>query len=295
MIAKFSRSWALFKQSWAVLRSDKTLVVLPILSSIAALLVLATFAIPLALSVDWAAVQSSAESAQGGKDIHQHVQPWHYVVLFFFYFANFFVITFFNSALVACAIAKFKGEPSSVSDGLKLAVNRLPQILAWSAVAATVGVLLQMIQERLGVVGKIIINLIGMLWTIATFFVVPVLVVEKVGPFDAIKRSVGILKKTWGETLVSNLGLSAVTMLIAFAGILVLAGAIAASIALQTVWIAAIAGAIFLIAMIALALITSTLKGILLAATYQYAATGVIPEGFDADVLQNAFTLKGKK
>lgn len=291
MFAKFGRSWELFKQSFAVLRSDKTLVVLPILSTISALLVLATFAIPLALSVDWAAFQN----AHDGKDIQEHLQPWHYVVLFLFYFANFFVITFFNSALVACAIAKFKGEPSSVSDGLKLAVNRLPQIFAWSAVAATVGVALQAIQDRLGFVGKIIINLIGMVWTIATFFVVPVLVVEKVGPIAAVKRSVDILKKTWGETLISNLGLGAVGGVFTLVGVVLLVGAIAVSIALETVWVAVIVGVLFLVGMFALALITSTLKGILLAATYQYAATGAVPSGFDANLLQNAFSPKGKK
>ncbi len=291
MFATLGRSWVLFKQSYSVLRADKTLFVLPILSSIAALLVLATFALPLAFTIDWSAVKQSVQ-ANSGATI---VQPWHYLALFLFYFVNFFVMTFFNSALVACAIAKFRGEPCSVTDGLRIAVSRLPRILAWSAVSATVGVILKILEERMGFIGRIIFNLIGMVWTIATFFVVPVLVVENVGPIDAVKRSVAVLRKTWGEALVANIGLGAITTIIALTAIALLGGAIAASIALNTFWIAAIAGAAFLVFMIGLALISSTLDVILLAATYEYASTGAIPEGFDPHLLQNAFRPKGSR
>lgn len=293
-MGKFARSWDLFKQSGRVLMSDKQLLVLPILSSISCILVLATFAVPLLFAVDW---KSEFARGAGGNssNVQMTMKAWYPVVLFAYYFVNFFVITFFNSALIACAIRKFNGESATLKDGLGVAVSRLPQILAWSAVAATVGVVLQMVQERLGFVGKIIMNLIGMVWTIATFFVVPVLVVEKVGPITAIKRSVEILKKTWGESLITNLGIGAVTGVMVLLGVLFLVGGGVLSIVMNSPWPIAIIGGLFLVYILAISLISTTLKGILLAATYQFAATGSVPNGFNQDMLSQAFKPKGVK
>ena len=291
-MGKFSRAWQLTKQSGSVLMSDKRLLVFPLLSSVAALLVLATFAVPIVLSVNWSAVEKAAESKKG----ELQMQWWYYGVLLLYYFANFFVITFFNSALVACALKRFAGEAAGPSEGLKVAMERLPQIVAWSAVSATVGVILKAVEERAGVVGKIVLNLIGMAWTIATFFVVPVLVVEKVGPVDALKRSVGVLKKTWGESLVVNIGMSAVSMVLALLGILVcVGGGVGLSVATGHWAPIAIGGVLLIVWVMLLALVFSALKGILLAATYQYATTGVVPGGFDQATLAQAFAVKGKK
>lgn len=296
MFARISRGWELTKQSGRVLLSDKQLLVFPILSSIALLLVLATFAIPMFFAVDFAALMKEAEQAgANGGDKRIPMQPWYYVVLFAFYFVNFFVITFFNSALVACAINRFNGEDSSMKAGLAVAVSRLPQILMWAALAATVGMVLKMIEERLGWLGKFVINLIGMVWTIATFFVVPVLVVEKVGPFDAVKRSVEILKKTWGETLVANLGIGAVGFLATLLALAPAIAGIALTVSLNSIIPIIIGIVITVLLLIAVSLVVSTLKMILLAATYRFAATGEVPTGFDPTLLRQAFRPKGQK
>lgn len=291
-MGKFARAWELTKQSGRVLLSDKQLLILPILSSIACILVLATFAVPMILMVDWSAITNSS----GTEEFVARMGPLQYVLLFLFYFANFFVITFFNTALVGCAIRKFKGESASLGDGLRLAASRLPQIAAWALVAATIGIILKAIEERAGFIGKIVLNLIGMAWAIATFFVVPVLVVEKVGPFTAIKRSVEILKKTWGEALIANLGLGAVFGILTILGILILGGGgVALAIAMSSFWPAAICGALLIVFLVGVALVSETLKGIILAATYQYAATGSVPSGFDQDLLSQAFKQKKAK
>lgn len=291
-MGKFSRAWQLTKQSGSVLMADKRLVVFPLLSSISAFLVLATFAIPIALSVDWSAL----EQASGNSKSQFQMQPWYYGVLLLYYFVNFFVITFFNSALVACALKRFAGQPAGPGEGLKTAVQCLPQILAWSAVSATVGVVLQALQERAGLLGKIVLNLVGMAWTIATFFVVPVLVVERVGPFEAVKRSAGVLKKTWGESLVGNFGMSAVSSLLAIAGILVfVGGGIGLAFATNHWAPVAIGVALVIVWIVLLALVFSALKGILLAATYQFATTGSVPGGFEGEQLASAFAIKGKR
>lgn len=86
-------------------------------------------------------------------------------------------------------------------------MSRLPQIFAWALVSATVGVLLKLVENAHEKIGQFISAILGTAWTVVTFFVVPVLVVEKVGPFEAIKRSIALLKKTWGEALAGNFGL----------------------------------------------------------------------------------------
>src|SRR5260370_20607117 len=118
---------------------------------------------------------------------------WAYVVAFAFYFCNYFVIVFCNAALVSCAMLSFHGHKPTLADGFRAASSRLPQILAWALVSATVGVLLKVIENAHEKVGQFVSALLGTAWTVMTYFVVPVLVVEKVGPFEAIGRSMPVL------------------------------------------------------------------------------------------------------
>jgi hypothetical protein len=157
-----------------------------------------------------------------------------------------------------------------------------------------VGVL-RMISERSGFIGKIVVGLIGFAWTIGTYFVVPVLVVEGVGPIEAIKRSGASIRKTWGEALVVNAGLGALSFVMGLCGFLPLFIGIAGTIALATPWPVVAGGVVSLILLIAVGLITSTLQMILVAAVYRFAATGQVPGQFDAELLSKAFRQKKSK
>src|SRR5262249_42379772 len=172
MLERISRGMELTRQSLGVLAEDKKLLVFPLFSGIASLLVLASFAVPLLAS----------GYAQGILDDGRMPQdPLAYILLFLFYFVNYFVIVFFTSALVSCAVARFYGGTPGITDGLRAAAARLPQIAAWALVSATVGVILKAIESRSEKIGQIAAGLLGAAWTIATYFVVPVLVIERVG------------------------------------------------------------------------------------------------------------------
>ena len=275
---KIYGAWLLTIQSWRVLMLDKELLVFPLLSGLACLLVLVTFA---------AGAFFADVTRRGATG-----EAFTWVLLFAYYFANYFVIVFFNSALAACALIRFKGGNPTLDDGMKAAKARIPQIVAWALLAATVGVVLRMIQDRVEFVGKIVIGLIGAAWTIATYFVVPLLVVEKLGPVDAVKRSVTLMKETWGESLVSNVGIGLVVF-IATIGFLVVAGS-------ATVVLSAITGstAILVTGLIVIAafLVTATLVGsalntIVLSALFLYATEKKVPQAFDG-VAQIAFASK---
>jgi hypothetical protein len=277
---KFRNGLALATQSWRVLMLDKELLVFPLLSGVACFLLLASFAAGIFAS---------------GMRIHdpERIDLVHWVILFVYYFINYFIIVFFNCALVACAMIRFRGGNPTVADGLKAARERIGLIAAWALLAATVGVVLRMIEERVGFLGKIVIWILGAVWTLATFFVVPVLVVENLGPIDAAKRSVEIVKNAWGESIVSNAGVGILSFL-AILFLVVPCGILTVVVALKTGSIAvAIVGAALTIALLVLiSLAGSALASILLSALYLFATGGRVPQGFDPARLKAAFAAK---
>jgi len=287
MFERLSNSYALARSSWQVLRQDKQLIVFPIMSGIGCLLVMAGFAVPL---VVWPQLLDFlGKQAQGNQP-----SPWLYVLAFAYYFCSYFVVIFFNAALISCAIIRFNGAEPTVGDGLRAAWLRLPQILAWAALSATVGVLLKAIESVHDKLGQLISWLLGTAWAVITYFVVPVLVVEKVGPFQAIKRSLQILKKTWGEAVIGRLGLGLFMFLLALPGIaLIVLGALLMVAMPIAIGVAVIV--LGLLYFVLLAAVGSALQGIFLSALYQYAAFGQVPSGFDQDVMKHAFEPKKKR
>ena len=189
-MGKFARSWDLMKASAGVLRSDKSLLVFPLLSGLCTLLVAASFLIPVGVMV--------IGGEQAGADFHERMSVGSYLLMFAFYLVQYFVIIFFQTALTGVALMHLRGEPTSVGAGFVLARARLPQILGYALIAATVGLLLRMVQERLSLIGRFVVGLIGLAWTVATFLVVPVLASRDVGPVDAVRHSVELLKRSWG-------------------------------------------------------------------------------------------------
>jgi hypothetical protein len=276
MFERISRGIELTRQSLQVLREEKSLVVFPLLSGIACMLVFASFAVPL-----WAS--GYFEGAFEDGKIQQDPLAW--IVLFLFYFVNYFVIVFFNSALISCAIVRFYGGDATVGGGLSAAMARLPQIAGWALVSATVGVILKLIESRSEKVGQIAAGLLGAAWTIVTYFVVPVLVVERVGPITAVKRSFAILKKTWGESLVANFSIGLVVFV---ASLVALLPAVLGVVLGNTATI--IGGiAITAVLLIIISLVSAALNTIIIAALYLYAAEGKVPAQFDENLLRGAY------
>lgn len=295
MFTRLAQSWELTKQSWAVLRADKHLLLFPVFSGMAILVVLALVLVPAGVLMSAMGVFVHESQRPAGEVAFIETVQFKALctgVLFVLYFGCFTVATFFNVALMACAMARFNGEDSSAKAGLGLAWKRLPQILAWSAVNATVGVILQMLKERAGFLGRWVLSLVGLAWTIATFFVVPVLVVEGVGPIDAVKRSAAVLKKTWGQSLAAQVGVSAALSIASIAVLLVLVGGGILAAIFVSGWLGGILIVLGILIMLALALVAATLKQIITAACYRFASTGLVPEQFDGQSLRSMFVAK---
>ena len=275
MFARIGYTWQIMGASWQILKRDKELLLFTLLSGICCLVVMATFAMPMVGAESLAPPEEGAPLSE---------QVAYYGVLFLFYFCMYFIITFFNAAVVSSAVVRMGGGDPTFGDGLRAAFERLPYILGWSLLAATVGLVLRIIEDRSEKVGRIVAGLLGMAWTVVTFLAVPVLVVEKKGPGAALKKSTALLRKTWGEQLVSGFSFGIIFFLLALLGVPLLLigfflwGAMGG-------WVALALGVIYFVI---LGLVQSTLETIFRAALYVYAEVGQVPAGFDGALLHGA-------
>lgn len=279
MFDRLKRSFDLVKASAAVLRQDSQLLVFPLISGLASLVVILCFALPI--------FGFRAFDQIGGG-----ANPTLYAAGFLFYVIQYFVIFYFNVALVGAAMIRMDGGVPTLSAGIAVANSRLGSILGYAVIAATVGVILRAIQERVGFLGRIIVGMLGVGWTIATFLVVPVLVARDKGPVDSIKDSAALLKQTWGENVIGQAGMSTffgllyVALVLGAFGLVALAASLHSAVLLTLVIVCAVA--LFLVT----GLIQSALSGIYSAALYRYASGGNTGGAFDNTVLAGAFQPK---
>jgi hypothetical protein len=273
-MGRFGRSWQLTKMSFSVIRKDKEILLFPIISGVVSIIILASF-----FGV-WFFFK--------GFDL-ANLQPdlALYILLVLFYFISYFVVIFFNVALVACAMKRMEGGDPNVSYGLHFAASRLKVIVQWALLAATVGLILRTIGQRAGVIGKIIVGLIGAAWSIVTYFVVPVIAFEGLGPFKAIKRSGSLLRQTWGEALLSNLGLGLIFVALALIGLVPLVLVALTQSVVLIIMMVVILAVYWLI----LAVLASAATTVLNAALYRYATKGAISSEFPEQAIRNPWSL----
>jgi hypothetical protein len=190
---RLSNGWKIAMNSFKVLKENKQLVLFPILSGVSILLILGSFVTMILAGAGWDVDQ--VEDPGGTASL---------IYMFIYYLINYFIVVFFNTALVHCSRLYFHGEEVTIKKGLQFAWSRVGAIFAWAMLAATVGTILKALEENFGWIGRIVIGLLGVAWSIATFFVVPVIAYENLGPFDAFKRSTSLMKAKWGESLGGN-------------------------------------------------------------------------------------------
>lgn len=272
---RIRRSWHLTKASWAVLQADRELLVFPLLSFLALVVVLITFIVPA-----WF-VFGFTDPDTGAYNVGTIAFG------FVFYVVAYSVMFFFNTALVGAAMIRMGGGDPTVADGFRIARSRLPAIIGYAVIAATVGMVLRFISERAGFIGQLVIGVLGFAWSVLTFLVVPVLAAEQVGPIDAVKRSGALLRKTWGEQLIGGGGIG---LVFGFLVLAVITLGVAVTMALSTVSVALaiVCGIVVVLAVGAISLVGAALGGIYTASLYRFATTGEAG-AFDADEMTAAF------
>lgn len=279
-MSRMSNSWAMLKASATVLRLDTELLIFPLLSTLSVILITVLLAAPMVFF--------------GGVEALEALDDPRYLVYsggFVYYLILYTVIFFFNTGLVGATLIRLDGGDPTVADGMNIAIKKLPTILGYATIAATVGMVLRAIEERVGVLGRIVVGLIGMSWTLTTYLTVPVLVSKDVGAIEAVKESASIFKRTWGEQVVGNagIGLASFMMFAVMTGVgvplVILVSSINEAFAIPM-------GITLGVGYFFLALLSAALKGIYSAALYRFATTGDAGEQFNAAMMEQAFRPK---
>ena len=286
MFSSWGRSWQLVKASWAVLQADKELIMFPIISGITVLIISIVMLVP-SIIIGFSVAASGADEG-----VSQIVG---YIGLFIFYLVTYTITIYFNTGLIGAAMIRLDGGDPTLGDGFKIANERLGKIVVYAALSATIGMILNAIREQ-GFLGKIAAGLFGMAWNLATFLVIPVLVTQDIGAWDAIKHSTSLLKRTWGEQITGDFSIGGIFMLIYLA--LILGGGFlifALTSATESIGLAIVGVVLIIFLIISLGIIQGALTGIFQAALYRYAETGTAPDNFDIDLIKGAFKPKKKR
>jgi hypothetical protein len=267
-MGRIGRSFQLVGQSYRLLMQDKELMVLPLISGVIMLGVVFGLAFGF------------------GLNDFERAGPADYALAFVMYVVTYAIGIFFQAAVVAGATERMRGGDPTVGSALAAAGRRIGPILLWAVVAATVGMLLRAIQDRLGFIGRIVVGLIGAAWSLATMFVVPVLVLEERSIRGSFDRSVNVFKQMWGESMAGGITIGAAA-LCAWVTLVALTGLLAYVIGVVAIAFMAV-GAILLM------IFFSAIQGIYLASLYRYATEGQIAPGFDKALLDQAFVPKAR-
>lgn len=277
----FARSWEITKLSFGVIKQDKELLLFPLLSSIFSIIFIIAMIFPSILGILMSNIKAFSSLE--------------YIIIFVIYLGLAFIATFFNVCVVYTTKIRFEGGNATFMESIKFALSKLHLIFSWSLVSATVGLILRIIDriaQRSGQIGRIILGILnsifGLLWSIITIFVVPGMVYYNLGPIDAIKKSIEVLKKTWGESLIRYYGLGLVQFLFIIFGIIILIPLIivSTSIGVYGIITVVIVGVLYFLI---LTLIFSVANTVFNTALFVYADKGKIPKGYSREIMKNAF------
>lgn len=297
---KLTRSWRIFRKSLTLIGKEKKLLIFPVLSACAMLLLFILIIagvvglVVLAGGTTPEGVEAAfADSGtEGGNPALNAIAfaIFALVYLFCMTVANFCNVAFFSEI-----IRGLGGENVSVSRGFGYALYRLKAIFFWSLLASTIGIILSVLERRAGLVGRIVLKLIGVVWAVASVFAVPAIVCdpELANPFTALKRSASIIRRTWGETLIGFAGLHIITgigvFLLFLAAIAVMALVGAAGGGAVPVIAGLSVGIVLFLCFFAFCYLVSVAEKVYVASLYLYATDRDELNLFDDEELAAAF------
>jgi hypothetical protein len=324
-MGRFRSTWRIVRQSFAVLMQEKRLLFFPVVTSFLTVFVFLFFLAPIPfqptghsyLDQDhWEAVAESilqgelprgepAEDAPGaapgwnGKGLELHT--WFLGYLTLLYLVSMFLLTFFNTAFFNEILNALNGRPVSIAGGLRFALTRLKPIAMWSLLAGVVGIVIQKLEQHFGLFGRWIVGLIGIVWSVASVFAVPVLIREEesANPFEILKKSALLIKRCWGEGLIGYVGIRTAGVILAVGLIMVFSALLVVLVlavesylpSMLTPSIVVLIGA-WLFSSILVAYLENIVNKVFQCALYIYAAEGVIPGPFDQSLLDAAWKVK---
>lgn len=283
-MGKFAASRLIAKESWAIVQQDKELLWFPVLSMLATLGV----GVLVAALVFFGAMHGNAERLHDVV-VNSEGSLGYYAVVFLYYLATFFIVNFFQAGMLVIANARFSGQNIGFADGMREARKMSGKLFLWSLVSSTIGVLLRMVADKFKLVGRIVASVFGAAWNILTFFSLPALVVGKKSIRESFTESAAIIRHTWGETIILNFGLGIFFGVISLI-VMAVGGVIIFLLPTPAVMLAVLV--LFIISLIAIGIVSSTLGTIFKLALYHYAKTGRVPPEYTPELVAHAIKAK---
>ena len=321
---KIKRSGKLLRAAFAVLLREKKLLLFPLIATVLAMVAALFFLAPIVLYPTGHSYFSAAHWSALAAKLSQAFQPFQPVhgapvmitkttaIMFFSnnwwaaplfavaYFVSMFLATFSNVAFYHEIMQALNGQKVGLRRGFRFALARWRAILLWSLFAGLVGYIINAIEERVGLLGKVITGFLGMAWSVACVFIIPTLVrdTETTSPFRLLRNSVGTLRRSWGELVIGFVGLEFAGAILMLALVLAMFGAgigafyVGLYFHLKTLWLVFVAiGGLFAVVM-SLSWISSVVNPVYRCALYIYATEGVVPGTFDKELLDSAWKVK---
>jgi hypothetical protein len=286
---KMHASWQLFSRSLQVLRQNPRLLLFPAVATVCTLALMAFFLVPIVIY----GMTVAAHGGNWGHDIAHRLNGVFYGYGVAVYVVSMFLATFFNVAFYNEIIRALSGQPVSVSGGFRFAVSRIGAIALWSLLAATVGLIIRAIEDRLGWVGKLVMGLVGVVWSVAAVFAIPVIIRRQdSNPLAVLRDSAATLKQTWGESLVGFIGIRVGGALLVAGTVLIAVVAALFALALHWTVVAILIGATWLLAMIVFGFFVQMATHVYRCALYVYASEGVVPGPYTADMMNSGWKVK---
>jgi uncharacterized membrane protein YeaQ/YmgE (transglycosylase-associated protein family) len=203
-----------------------------------------------------------------------------------------FGFTFTNVAFNHELIKAFSGDRVSLRRGFAFALSRIKAIVLWSLLAGLVGMLIEKLSDRFGFIGRVIVGVTGgTIWSVASVFVIPIMIREEsANPFTLLRESTALIKRTWKGVFVAGFagfGLEWLLIVASAAVFLLVFGAyVALSIAVPWLGFAMIGG--MLVASLPVVIFNSIFR----CALYIYASEGAVPAPYDPALMDGAWTVK---
>ena len=278
-MGRIRNTWQLAKTSWGVLKKDRELLWIPVLSFLASAAVIVVVLVLTFLTL-------STTSSHG--DTTMELNPAMIVVFLVGALLLGIISVFFNGALIAGAHERLTGGDPTVRSAVGRAFSRIGGLVPWALITTTVGLVLQALRNRAGWLGRIVTHMLEMAWEVVTFLTVPAIVIDNLGAIEGLKRSASLLRSTWGENIAARVGFG----LLGF--VLILPAAVVAGLFIASGWtvlmvIGVIAGAAWVVVVV---VVITALNAIFQTALYLYATTGMPPSGFEQAPLAQTFVHK---
>ena len=305
IIEKLSRSWRLFRASVLVIRARPKLLVFPIVTGLLTLMIGLFFLAPVVLVLlapHWlqgTPIHGLADRlgflrVRPGAAFNFQIQPFGSLLLAGTYLLNMFLATMSSVAFNSEIMEALGGRPVSIRHGIEAACRRWKSVLLWSLLAGTIGLLIRALEERLSFLGRLVAGVIGLAWSVASIFAIPILVRDATvnNPFEVLTKSARTIKSTWGEMLAGYLGMQGANLFFLWGSILfwIATGAMAAL--LSNPWVLLIGGVPWLLCLMAYGYLSNIASRVYLCALYLYAAEGAVPQPYDSSMMNMAWKLK---